>query len=243
MLRKTAVLPALLAIITAWILATACIPLDGARVGDLHTETRTVEQDGAGTVDVEIQMGAGVLHVSGGASDLLEASFAYNVEELEPHITYAGNRLVIDDNGATASIASLFEIDEFRNDWALKFDEDVPLDMELHLGAGPANLALGDLALTGLRVDGGAGTVTIDLTGDWQEGLDATIAGGIGPLALILPHNIGVRIDVEPGLGSVNASGLSRDGNTYTNDAFGQSEIALHIEIEGGAGTIRLDVR
>lgn len=99
------------------------------------------------------------------------------------------------------------------------------VDVEIQMGAGPANLALGDLALTGLNIDGGAGTVTIDLTGDWQSDLDATIAGGFGPLNLILPGDVGVSVEVEPGVGGVDASGLRREGNSYTNDAFGQSDV------------------
>jgi predicted membrane protein len=88
----------------------------------------------------------------------------------------------------------------------------------------------------------GAGDITIDLTGDWQDDLDAIIQGGLGQMTLKLPSDVGVRLNVQTGIGSVDASGLSKDGNIYTNDAYGNSDVSLRIEIDGGVGKINLDV-
>jgi hypothetical protein len=38
------------------------------------------------------------------------------------------------------------------------------------------------------------------------------------------------------------AEGLSRDGDAYVNDAYGESEATLNVDIEGGVGLIRLEV-
>ncbi|HZD55769.1 MAG TPA: toast rack family protein, partial [Anaerolineales bacterium] len=187
-------------------------------------------------------MGAGKLDVSGGASELLEASFTYNVEELNPQATYTNGRLEVRDSGVNVGIASLADLDEFRNEWDLKLNEDVPMEMNIELGAGPSNLALGALALTSLNINGGAGEVTIDLTGNWRNDLDARIGGGLGDLHLTLPRDVGVRIEVDPGIGTVDASGLTRDGNTYTNDAYGASDVTLQIHIDGGVGNISADL-
>ena len=90
--------------------------------------------------------------------------------------------------------------------------------------------------------DLGAGSVTLDLTGEWQNDLDATVKGGLGDFNLRLPSDVGVRIDVETGIGDIDASDLTRDGNTYTNDAYGVSDVTLRIHIEGGVGQINLEV-
>jgi hypothetical protein len=47
---------------------------------------------------------------------------------------------------------------------------------------------------------------------------------------------------VELGIAAIDTRGLQKDGNTYTNDAYGESEVTLRIEIEGGIGDIRLEV-
>lgn len=260
MLKNRVVIAGLLILISFAV--TSC--RRGARVGDLQTKSQTIEGGDAASVDVEIQMGAGELDVSGGASDLLEASFTYNVAELDPEATYTGGRLEVKDAGVEMSLQSLFDIDEFRNQWDLKFAEDVPMEMTIDLGAGRSNLALGSLALTSLDIRGGAGEVdldlggsqslrrfdfdlgaggvTIDLTGDWQDNLDARIDGGLGELSLRLPADVGVRIDAETGIGNISASGLTRDDNIYTNDAYDASDVALRIDINGGVGEINLDL-
>lgn len=242
MSQKRGAVASLLILIAVALLATACIVVEGARVGDLQTESQTVELGDADAVNVEIQMGAGKLDVSGGASELLEASFTYNVEELQPQVTYSDGRMVVKSGDAKAGIKSLVNLDEFRSEWDLKLSEEVPMEMNINLGIGPSTLVLGDLALTRLNVEGGAGEVTIDLTGVWQNDLDARIGGGLGDINLRLPGNAGVSVEVETGIGGIDASGLTRDGDTYTNDAYGTSDVTLRIEIEGGAGHINLDV-
>jgi N-terminal domain of toast_rack, DUF2154 len=212
------------------------------RVGDLQKKSQTVELGDADSVKVEIQTGADELDVTGGASELLEASFTYNVEELNPRATYTDGRLEVKDSGVSIGIASLADLAEYRSKWDLKLNEDVPMEMNIKLGVSPSNLALGALALTRLNIGGGAGEVTIDLTGDWQHDLDARIEGGLGDIHLTLPREVRVRIEIDPGIGGVDASGLTRDSNTYTNDANGVSDVTLRIHIDGGVGDINLDL-
>jgi hypothetical protein len=262
MRKNRSVIVSLLILIAVVIILTACDR--GVRVGDLQTKSQTVELDDADSVAVEIQMGAGELDISGGVSELLEASFAYNVEELNPQATYSDGRLEVRESEVNEGISSLFDLDEYRNEWDLRFNESVPMEMNIDLGAGRSDLSLGTLALTRLNIDGGAGSVnldlsgsqflswlnftmgagevTVDLTGEWLDDLDARLEGGIGEITVRLPRNVGVRIDVQTGMGSVEASGLSNDGDTYTNDAYGVSDVNLRIEIEGGVGQINLEV-
>jgi hypothetical protein len=242
--------------------ATGCD--EGTRVGDLQTKSETVELGDADSVSVEIEMGAGELEMSGGAGELLEATFTYNVDELDPEVTYSNNKLIVQHGDVKGRIGTLFDLDEYRNEWDLRFNDDVPMEMNIDLGAGRTDLTLGSLALTKLNIDAGVGDValdlsgsqslnqldfdmgagkfTLDLTGDWQEDLDASIQGGLGELNLRLPADVGVRVDVDTGIGSVDTSGLTKDGDTYTNDTYGESDVTLSIKVDGGVGKINLDV-
>jgi predicted membrane protein len=65
----------------------------------------------------------------------------------------------------------------------------------------------------------------------------------VGKLTIYLPSDVGVMVDVELGIAAIDTRGLQKDGNTYTNDAYGESAVTLRIEIEGGIGDIRLEVR
>jgi predicted membrane protein len=155
------------------------------------------------------------------------------------------------------------DLGDIRYEWDLRFNETVPLDMEIKLGAGDSELELDSLTLNSLRFEGGAGDATIDLSGstlrdmdvrmgagdvsvdlsgNWQQDLAGDMKGGIGRATLFLPNEVGVRVRVQGGLGQVNAAGLNRNGDVYTNDAYGESEVSLEIDIEGGIGEINLEL-
>lgn len=235
------------------------------RVGSLRTESETVELGDADSVDVEIFMGAGELEMSGGAGELLEADFTYNVAELAPEVTYQNDRLSVKTPAVEYSgPGSFWDIDDYRYEWDLRLNDDMPMDMDITIGAGRNNLVLGDLSLATLNVKAGAGDVTldlvgaaalsrliveagvgeitVDLSGDWQRDMDADIQAGVGKLTVILPDEVGVSVDVEGGISDINARGLNRDDGRYINDALAESEVTLHVDIQAGVGDINLEV-
>jgi hypothetical protein len=234
-------------------------------VGSLRTGSETVELGDASSVEVEIEMAAGNLEVVGGASDLLEADFTYNVAELKPDVEYRNDKLsVLTPDVESRNIGTLWDLDDYRYEWDLRLNDEVPMDMNITMGAGTSDLDLGSLSLrtldidagageitldlsgttslTRLSVDTGVGEITIDLTGDWQQDLDAAIRAGVGRLTILLPRDVGVRVDVEGGISDIDTRGLNRDGDDYVNDAYGESEVTLRIEIDAGIGQIDLEV-
>jgi hypothetical protein len=132
--------------------------------------------------------------------------------------------------------------DDDRNEWDIQLNDGVPTDLHVVMDAGKSDLDLSDLTLTGFDLRVGAGPSTVDLAGDWDRDVDASIQGGAGEATVRLPSQMGVRVGVVGGLGEVKAEGLSRDGDTYVNDAYGESEATLKVDIEGGVGVVRLEV-
>jgi predicted ATPase len=51
-----------------------------------------------------------------------------------------------------------------------------------------------------------------------------------------------VSVRAEGGLGKINAQGLQREGNAYVNDAYGDSDVNLEVDVQGGVGQINLEV-
>jgi len=212
-----------------------------ARVGELKSESRSVELDGTGPVRVEINFGAGDLTLSGGAQELMEADFTYNVANLKPEVEYADGTLVVrqpESNGFPA----LQRITEFRNEWGLRLYEDVPMDLSVDVGGGTSDLQLAGLSLTSLNVNQGAGQSTVDLTGDWARDLDVTIDAGAADLTVRLPGDVGVRVEVDRGPTMIDAPGLEQDGSVYTNEAYGVAKVTLRIDITTGIGWLNLEV-
>ena len=57
-----------------------------------------------------------------------------------------------------------------------------------------------------------------------------------------MPSEVGVRVRAENGLGKIYAEGFQREGEAYVNDAYGDSEVTLNVDVRGGVGSINLEV-
>ncbi len=212
-----------------------------ARVGALQTESKSVELGDAKSVRVEINMGAGDLQLTGGAEKLMEADFNYNVAKIKPVVKYTDGTLVV-RQPETNGMPALPGITDFRNEWGLRLYDGVPMDLSVDVGAGTSTLQLAGLSLTGLDVTLGAGIHTVDLSGNWARNLDVTINAGAAFLTVRLPKDVGVRVKVESGPHTIDATGLTKDGEVYTNTAYGVSDVTLQIDLQAGIGTITLEV-
>jgi N-terminal domain of toast_rack, DUF2154 len=226
-------------ILFAALLAASCS--SRARVGALQTESQSVELRDAESVQVEINMGAGNLDVTAGADNLLEADFTYNVAKLKPQVKYTDGTLIV-WQPSSKGLPAFQGITDYRNEWGLRLSDEVPMDLRVNLGAGTSNLKLAGLSLTGLDVILGAGEYMIDLSGDWIRDLHVSIDTGAANIRLRLPKDLGVRVQVEAGPHTIEATDLTQDGDVYTNAAYGVSDVTMQVDIETGIGQINLEV-
>jgi len=208
----------------------------------MQHETRSIQPENAQSVRTHLVMGAGELNVSGGADALMEADFAYNVADWKPKVDYdvsgdTGELSVKQGSGKGVRLGG-----DARNEWDLRLNDEVPTDLVVSMGAGESDLDLDSLTLTGLDLQMGAGETTVDLTGDYDRDFDASIQGGVGEATVMLPSEVGVRARAEGGLGKINAVGLEKEGDSYVNDAYGDSDVTLDVDVQGGIGQINLKV-
>ena len=208
----------------------------------MRHESRSTQPENAKSVRTHLMMGAGELSVGGGADALMEADFAYNVADWKPRVVYEvngddGELSVKQGHGEGVRLGG-----GARNEWDVRLNDEVPTGLLVEMGAGESDLDLDSLTLTGVDLQMGAGETTVDLTGDYSRGFDASIQGGVGEATVMLPSEVGVRAKAEGGLGKINAEGLTREGNSYVNDAYGNSDVILEIDVEGGVGEINLEV-
>jgi len=220
-------------------LLAGCAPR--ARVGALQTESQSVELGDAESVRVEINFGAGDLKVTGGAEKLLEADFAYNVARLKPEVAYRDGTLTVQQPEVNG-LPVLQGVTDFRNEWGVRLNDEAPMDLRVDAGAGTSDLQLAGLSLTRLDVSLGAGESTVDLSGDWARDLDVSIDTGAASLTVVLPREVGARVEVGDGPHTVDVTGLVKDGGAYTNDAYGESDVTLQVNLEAGIGFIYLEV-
>jgi hypothetical protein len=233
-----------IAVIMLLLLLTTGCGIPRVRVGPTQTDTRVVERGNAESVRVDIKMGIGELEVNDGTDNLLDADFTYNIEDWAPEVDYDvdGNQGRLTIQQPDGNIDGIPD-DDIRYEWDLKLADDVPVDLRVDLGVGESALELSGLALTNLDINTGVGDVTIDLTGDWEQSFNVDIDGGIGEATVYLPSNVGVRVETDTGIGTLNVIGLTRNGDIYTNEAYGSTDVTLDISISGGVGEITLELK
>ena len=207
--------------------------------GHRSHEIQTVDRKDAKAARVVVHMPAGELIISGGAEHLLEADFSQGASWESPTIDYSV------DNGSGDLTINQQSSNRFMsnsdNRWKLKLNNDLPIDLEIDMGAGKGELNLSKLDLTRLQLNIGAGQVNVDLTGERGKDLEASIHGGVGEAIVRLPKDVGVIANVHGGLGSVDVRGLKEEDGRYVNSAYGKAPNTLHLTVEGGIGHIRLD--
>jgi hypothetical protein len=136
------------------------------------------------------------------------------------------------------------DVDLGAGNFVLRFDEPNPVAMDqftLDTGASKIQvLGAGNASPETMRLQGGVGDISVDLTGNWSRSAEITIRAGAGALTLRLPDDVGVEVETRGGLANIEAYGLRQMGSTYTNDAFGETEIELVINVVTGIGNVRL---
>ena len=214
----------------------------GQQVGEMQRQSQSVDVGEARSVRTDLEIAVGELNLTGGADRLMEADFSYNFADWEPEVNYnvsgdRGDLSVQQGEGGGVNLGG-----DARNEWDIALNDEVPTTLSVQMGAGESDLDLDSLTLKGLDLEMGAGRTTIDLTGAYDSDLLARIRGGVGEATVRLPSEVGVRVEAQGGLGQINAEGLQKQGDSYVNDAYGDSEVTLDVDIKGGVGQINLEV-
>jgi hypothetical protein len=136
------------------------------------------------------------------------------------------------------------DLDMGAGNLEVRFDEPNEHEMRrLTLDAGAGELRVSGIGNAGperVRIHGGAGDLRLDFSGEWRRSSDVTIVAGVGQVTLVLPAGVGVRVEKQGGLTAIEAPDYRRLGDAFVNDAFGETEIELRVEVTAGVGSIEL---
>lgn len=212
--------------------------------GDVKGETSiSIKKDEVKQLDVELNLPVGELMVSKGAEEWVEGSIEYNKKKLEPEVIYNSKGKkgeVIIEQGNLNNL----NLSEIKNEWNLELSEDVPMNLSVNSGASSTELDLKGLKLEKLDVEAGVGELRIDLGGNWENSFETSIETGVGPVTIILPSEVGVKIKSEKGIGTSNVEGfISQGEGVYLNEAYEDADVILTVNTEMGIGeiTFKLD--
>ncbi len=232
---------------------------------ELIIENPVIEVGDAQVVNATIEVSFGDITLTGGATKLMEGEFRYSSPEWKPLISYQVKNAVGELNVEipTNINFSLFSFKDKKYKTIMHLSDDLPMNLFFKVGAGKSQLDLasmeletlsieagigemvigleGNTSLSRLNVKIGVGEATIDLRGKWTQDLDSRIISGLGQVTILLPQNIGVKVETKRGIGSIDASNLNVSGNIYTNQQFGKTDSTLNIYLESGIGKVNLN--
>ncbi|MBE0712960.1 MAG: hypothetical protein IH583_11300 [Candidatus Aminicenantes bacterium] len=224
------------------ILALAALVAACDEPREVMKDTQMVALQGATRAEVGLHMNAGELRVYGADQEaLLEASFEYSRDRDRPVVEYRrfGDKGTLQVRHARRNSIPFGRV---RNRWDLNLSTAVPIDLDIDLGAGQSNIDLRGLKLQRVEIDMGVGEMTLDLRGPHQESFNVKIDGGVGSGKIYLPSEVGVRVKVDGGIGSIEAHGLTKQGGSYINEAYGKSAVVIEVEVDAGIGSLDLRV-
>ena len=106
---------------------------------------------------------------------------------------------------------------------------------------GASNVELTGLAnanFTSMFFNGGAGSYTLDFSGELQRDANARVETGFGDLNLVIPEGVDANVTVEGGPVNVNhSSGWGQSNHTYMQEGSGPT---LTIVVKMGAGNVTI---
>ena len=82
--------------------------------------------------------------------------------------------------------------------------------------------------------------MTLDLTGDWPAGQDTqlTVEVGLGQVQLHIPRDLGVRLEMDRFLASVDRAGFVKRGSAYYTPNYDAAPAKLTIDGKAVLGSI-----
>lgn len=206
--------------------------------GPARRESRVIPRDTSETARVDLRMGAGELRVNGGAEDLMNAVFNYNVSAWRPEVRYRSFAGRADLTVRQPEGSRHFGNSKY--DWDLRLNDEIPMDLLVHFGAGEARLNLGSLNLRGIQVDMGVGEINLDLRGTPRRDYEVRIRGGVGEATVHLPPDAGIYAIAQGGIGDIKVRGLRQEGRHWVNDLYGSAKTQIRVDVRGGVGAINL---
>lgn len=124
-----------------------------------------------------------------------------------------------------------------EQNWDLRLNGDVPVDLMVDVGAGELNLELGGLNADRLQVDVGIGEATVVLPAEGRY--VAQIEGAIGQTTVIVPPGLAVRAEIDAGLsGRSVPAGYVCDEDVCTSPGYANADHRVDLQVSQAIGNL-----
>jgi hypothetical protein len=232
--------PTMLILLGLWILWGTV--LGGGR---LEREEASIPLEGAQSARVRIQFGAGRVRADSGAvpGELVSGSFAGGLRQKVSRTGTAVDVAMSVPSSAFGLVAAPWIWGPRGGlEWVFGLSKEVPLALDLEVGAAEVRLDLSELQVTDLRLQTGASSTDVNLPAG-SELTRAKISCGAAAVNVRVPEGVAARIRYTGGLAgfSVDRSRFPRVGSgRYESPDYGTATNKVDMEIEAGIGSVNV---
>jgi hypothetical protein len=123
--------------------------------------------------------------------------------------------------------------------WDLGLNPDVPLQLEIGLGAGQSDVDLTGLTVDDLEMGMGVGQTRVTLPDEGR--FQAKIDSAIGETVVVIPTGLAARIRFSTALASRHLpAGYQRQDDTYTSPGYGSADDRVDLEVGLAIGSVTI---
>jgi hypothetical protein len=193
---------------------------------------------GVETGALEVDFGAGSLHLGAGSTDWVDA-----------RLQGPGAVAAVEARGTELQVnlrpPSQFVVwsprRQAENRWVVRLARDLPWTVSARLGATDAVLDLADLQVRRLDLETGAGAVEVHL-GTGVPRMAADIQAGASRVTVWVPAGAGVSARVEGAFSDTNLGGLGwqREDGRYLSPGYHQAGSRIDLDVHLAAGSLHI---
>lgn len=160
---------------------------------------------------------------------------------LDMNLDFGAGKADVDLSGLR--IANL-DVETGASDARIRFSKPNPVECErFKVAMGAAAFKAEGLANANcpdMTVEGGVGELTLHFDGEWSRDIDAEITMALGSVTMVVPDDVGVRVDKDTFLTDFEPSGFSKSGDTYYSHNWESATHRLAVRLKGAFGSATL---
>jgi len=100
---------------------------------------------------------------------------------------------------------------------------------------------LGNLNFREFEFEGGVGGANLDFTGEWKRNADIRIKVGVGGVNVVIPRDVGVRVEAERNfLSGLHLEGFTRRDDYHYSENYDSAPVRVSVRVETGIGGLRI---
>lgn len=109
-------------------------------------------------------------------------------------------------------------------------------------GVGGMNaVGLGNLNFDDFEFEGGVGGATLDFSGAWKRNADVRIQVGVGGVRVLVPREIGVRVDAEKNfLSGMHLEDFEKRDSAHFSENYDTAKVKVSFRVTTGIGGFRV---